>query len=416
LSSVALAALGFLVAMDVLGPLEGIRVLDCSGALGAYCTKLLANFGADVIKVEPPDGDELRHRPPFKGGIADVEKSLLHTYYHDNKRGVTLAASRPEAQRLLAELSASSDVVVVSPGRDGHTIGFDDGTALVTAGGPWDQRNLVVCAISPLGLEGPNWRWRATPFTSYAMGGLMFVVGPPEGPPMAIPGQQAYDEAGIHGALAVLAALFDRAQVEGQVVDLSVHEVMASQDRSIERFSTASLVTNRTTNFGPPPGGIWQCSDGRLDIASHSERHWAAFLETLGMPEELCDPLFADRAMRVQLFDLVTELVTPLLANVEVHDFVRRGQANGLPCAVFNSPESFLQDEQARSRNFFVENDRPHTGKLEMPGTPYVTTPSSLISYRRPAPLLGEHNEEIYGREMGHSVGTLREWRRDGLV
>ncbi len=396
----------------VIQPLTGVRVLDLSARTGAYCGKILADLGADVIKVELPSGDRMRFRPPFGDGRSAPEASALFAYYHHNKRGITLNWERDDAGVLLESLGASADVVLASPkGEPERLTGLvEDPPSLA-----WVPDSVLTCFITPFGLTGPYRDWRATPFTSFAMSGYMHAVGAPEGPPLAMPGQQFYDEAGIWAAFLVQATLRGPRRLWGQVIDLSVHEVGLFNKLGTEQYGLAGHIKSRATNFGPPPGGIWRCRDGFLDIGAHSAHHWDLFVDLLGRPDVLSDPIYRDRVTRVQLFDLLTDIIVEVLATRSAREFVVAGQAAGLPCALTQTPAQFVQDPQPAARDFFIESSRPGTGSLRIPGPPFVSDPS-LIAYRRPAPRLGEANEQVYDHELGHSVGELERWRADGLV
>ena len=145
--------------------------------------------------------------------------------------------------------------------------------------------------------------------TAHAMSGLMYAVGPEEGPPLSMPGRQLWDEAGVRAAICIVAALHERPRVGGQVLDVAAHEVMASQDDMIHRFSVAGLVMQRRANFAPPPSGTWTVADGIVDIAVNTPGHWESFVKTMGSPPELTDEMWKDRAMRIQLHDVLGETV-----------------------------------------------------------------------------------------------------------
>ena len=395
---------------DVPPPLRPFRILEFGDRLTAYCGKVLADLGADVIQIERPSGSGMRLSPPFRDGELTKESSLFFAYYQHNKRGITLDWSSDNARSILEELARGADVVLHSPDARQPLIGFDPESASIC----WKGDNVHSCFITPFGLTGPLRNWRATPFTSFAMSGLMHPVGPPEGPPIAQPGQQLYDECGLHAAM-MIQALFLRSTSPAQIVDISVHEVGWFNKISLERYGLKGRIATRATNFGPPPGGIWQCSDGLIDIASHAPRHWDIFLKVLDEPEMLMDPLYQDRGMRVQLFDLLTTFIAELLSTRSAKELVERGQAAGLPCALMYTPSEFLDDIQARERGFFVESSREGTGEFDIPGRPFRAIPD-LLSYRRSAPSLGEHNEAIYVNELGHSRRELASWRTSGLI
>jgi len=230
-----------------------------------------------------------------------------------------------------------------------------------------------------------------------------------------MPGQQAYDKAAIRAATMIQAQLLSGDHMDRQNIDLSVQEVSSWEKLLVERFAQSGRITTRETNFGPPPGGVWECLDGHVDIAAHAPRHWNIFLEVLGRPEDLTDPLYEERAMRVQLFDLLRELISAHLRRTSAQDFVERGQAQGLPCALMYSPGQFLQDKQPVSREFWIDMETPGLGPVKLPGRPYRSTPE-MLSFRRSAPFLGEHNQEIYAEELGHPAHELKEWAQRGLV
>jgi crotonobetainyl-CoA:carnitine CoA-transferase CaiB-like acyl-CoA transferase len=377
--------------------------------VGAYCGKVLADLGADVLKVERPGGDQLRRTPPFAPASDGGEQGLLFAWYHNNKRGITLDWTHSDAVALLAELAAPADVVVVSPDVREPLAGFEDPPSRPA----WLPQHTTLCAITPYGVTGPWRHWRATPFTSFAASGQMHATGPDEGPPLAMPGQQLFDQASTRAATMVISTIASR--FTGQTIDVSAHEVGAWQYQVIQRFATSGRILSRATNFGPPPGGIWQCRNGYVDIAAHSVHHWEVFVKLLGSPEELQDPMYSERAMRVALFDLLTTFITAHMANQSAQEFVDRGQALGLPCTVQYRPDEYLQDDHPWARGAFVQVENPALGQVTMPG-PVVTTAPPLATYRLPAPVLGASNKEVYVDELGHSPGELDDWRERGLI
>jgi crotonobetainyl-CoA:carnitine CoA-transferase CaiB-like acyl-CoA transferase len=393
-------------------PLHGVRVLEVGGRPAAYCGKILADLGADVIKVELPAGDRMRFLPPFREGRTGPEASLLFAYYHHNKRGITLNWEHAASRAVLERLASGADVVLASPkGEPERPVGLlDDPPSL-----SWVPDSVLTCFVTPFGLSGPYRDWRATPFTSFAMSGYMHAFGTPEGPPLAMPGQQFYDEAGIWAAFLVQASLRGPRELRGQVIDLSVHEVGLFNKLGTEQYGLAGHMKTRTTNFGPPPGGTWECRDGLVDIGAHSDRQWEVFVDLLGRPDVLCDPIYRDRVMRIQLFDLLTTVIAEQLSTRSAPEFVAAAQAAGLPCAVTQTPAEFTRSPQPAARGYFVPSTRAGTGPVSLPGRPFLSEPS-LIAYRRPAPSLGEANEEVYLHELGYSVGELGRWRSDGLL
>jgi crotonobetainyl-CoA:carnitine CoA-transferase CaiB-like acyl-CoA transferase len=393
---------------------SGVRVLDLAGPIGAYCSKLLADLGADVVKVEPPSGDSMRRTPP----VTDAAGSLVFASYHANKRGITLDVGRPGALPVFDALGPTCDVVLLSPSARRPVAGFDrDALAL-----SWATPDTIVASITPFGLTGP-WRdMRMTSFLSYAICGQMHFAGMSDGPPLAAPGQMAWDEAGIHGALGISAAMVARDRVGGQLLDLAVHEVEAAKDFLLERFSVERPGGwGRMVGVGIPPTGVWQCADGPLAVAAHQRHHWQAFLAMLDQPEDLQDPAFADPVFRREIFDALDALISPLMAERSRLDLFDRGQRAGLPCAPDNTPGEFVRDVQPRARDTFVSanvDPHPHPGPGPSVRIPWRWAHSSapLLSLRRGAPALGEHNEDIYVDELGFSRDDLDGWKACGLV
>jgi crotonobetainyl-CoA:carnitine CoA-transferase CaiB-like acyl-CoA transferase len=388
-------------------PLGGIRVLDLAGPLGSYCGRLLADAGADVVKVEPPEGDPLRHRPPFAGDRPGPQSSLSFAYYHANKRGVVLDYRRPEAAAALADLGANADVIVLTPTVREPVAGFDPAAGELAWAGP----QTVVCSITPFGLTGPCRTWRATHLVSHAMSGLMYVQGAPEGPPVVVPGQQLYDFTGAHAAVAVLTALRARPQVGGQLIDISAHEVLTQSCFDIYSYTNSALIGRRrprATQYSG--GGSWPCRDGVIEFTASTDKHWFALMELLDHPAELSDPSWAHPVVRHPYEDKIIEVMRPLIAAMSREDFFVRGQQLGLPCTVINTVGDFVDDQQPRSRGFFVRRELAGVGEVDLPGEPFRCTERVLDQYRRPAPRLGESSlSEVADqwREPAPAIGPV---------
>jgi crotonobetainyl-CoA:carnitine CoA-transferase CaiB-like acyl-CoA transferase len=393
-------------------PLAGIRILDFSDAMGAYCTRLLADLGADVVKVEPPAGDPMRRRPPFEKAAAGGGDSLLFAAYHANKRGVTLDRNRRDADDLRNTLARTADVIVLAPTRRSPIDGLDAEAGTVA----WAPHDAVVCAVTPFGLTGP-WRdFRATAFTSFAMSGGMHRVGPLPGPPVAIPGFISWDEAGIHAAVAVLAALEARPRCGGQLIDLSAHEVAAGKDYLVERYDVEAMVAwGRTPSVGYPPSGTWQCADGPFEVACHQVHHWDAFLAMLDQPQQLSDPSLSDPVVRRAAFDTLKDEIAELMRHRSREDLFEKGQAVGLPCCPQFTPLEFVDDPQPLARAVFAPMTTTALANVRMPWAAFSSSPP-LRSLRRPAPSLGQHNREVYVDELGFGDDELVAWRSQHLV
>ncbi len=377
-------------------PLGGVRVLDLSGQLGSYCGRLLADLGADVVKVELPGGDVLRHTPPYAGDHAGTERSLSFAYYHANKRGVVLDYRDPTTAAQLSQLGANADVVIVTPTAREPVTGFDPASGQLSWAGP----AAVLCSITPFGLTGPYRTWRATHLTSHAMSGLMYIQGPVDGPPVVVPGQQLYDHVGTHAAIAILTALRARPSAGGQLIDMSAHEVLAGSCFEVYGYTNSAQVTRRGTRPEVSSGnGIWQCADGAIEFVASTDKHWFALVELLGRPAELSDPAWAHPGVRQPHDHKIVEIMRPLIARLSREDFVTRGQQLGLPCALVNTVGQFVLDPQPRSRNYFVPGQLAELGEYELPGPPFRSSRPLLAQYRRPAPRLGAEDARAVARE-----------------
>jgi len=333
---------------------------------------LLADLGADVALVEPPDGDPLRRGSPFRD--ESPTESLVFAYYHASKRSVMVS---PDDYRGLERLGDNADVVVVSPSPESRLHGWDAKTRTID----WAP-GAIVCAITPFGLTGPHSWWRSTPFVSFAMGGNMLRMGSVEGPPQMIPGRQVWDEACVHAAVCILAALAVVDTVGPQSIDLSVHEVATGKDFFIEQYDAVGMsMLGRRVTVGYPPTGIYECVDGPFDVAAHQLRHWDAFCEMLGHPEELADPALADPLVRRERFEELGRTIQGLVHDRSRQDLVQRGQGAGLPCGMLNRPTEFVLDCQLAERESLIMSPSP-SGPLTMPapGSGFRSTPRMTIA------------------------------------
>ncbi|HTX27228.1 MAG TPA: CoA transferase [Streptosporangiaceae bacterium] len=375
-------------------PLDGVRVLDLGGELSAYGTKILADLGADVVKVEPSGGDRQRRRPPFAGGQAGLESSLTFAYYQANKRGVQLDLNDPGSVAELGRLAAGCDVVVISPSAKQPVPGWDrDGHTL-----SWAGPDTVICCLTPYGLDGPLRDRRATQLTAFADSGGMWSIGPPEGPPRTIPAFPFYDELSAHAAFSIMMALRERPHAGGQVIDLSLHDMLAYRESTVVSYYTivGHSLTSRRRMPSMPPTGIWDVSDGQIELLIWNPPHWDGFLDMMGRPEDLLDPALRQRTERHARADQLAPRVRELLAPFTTQGIWDLALVHRVPCAPVNTPLQVTQDPQLASRGFWVEHERAQTGAFRTPGRP-LNSSAPLLSYRREAPLLGEHDQDLLG-------------------
>ena len=285
-------------------PFRGVRILDLAAPVSAYCARILAGYGADVLRLERPGAGV--------DGAADPRRPWLDAWYAAGCRRATLDFADDRAVPLLAELAATVDVVIASPdGGHARSTGFvDDPLGLA-----WCGPSVVTCFLTPFGATGPLRNWRATPLTAHAMSGLMF-ADRSRGGAAAVDarasalGRGRDPSRNLHRGRAARAPA-----VGGQVLDVAAHEVMASQDdmhppllrRRPGDAASGQLRACRRAGRGPWPTGI-------IDIAVNTPGHWESFVKTMGSPPELTDEMWQDRTMRIQLHDVLSEIVAGLLA------------------------------------------------------------------------------------------------------
>ena len=392
-------------------PLSGIKVVDLTRILaGPFCTQLLADLGAEVIKVEPPGrGDPVRAQGAIKDGL-----SWYYAQFNRNKKSLTLDLYTGEGRAVLADLIRRADVLVENyrPGVLGK-MGFD--AARLQELNP----GLVVGSVNGYGSTGPYVDRPAFDFIAQAMSGFMSVSGAP-GEPMRAGPPIADLVAGLYAAFGILAALLARgrsAPAQGQRIEASLTGGLISMLAyfSAKYFATGEL-PERTGNDHPVvyPYGLFHAADGEVAIAPSTQVHVRRFLETLELADLLDDPAFADNGARVRNRERLRALIEAKTAAASVEQWIERLNAAGVPCGrVMNLAEVF-SDPQVLAQEMMLEFEHPGHGPVRMTGFPVKlsATPAQL---RRPAPALGEHTEEVL-RELGYAPARIAALRRDGIV
>jgi len=371
------------------GALAGYRVLDLCEPWGQYCGKLLADLGADVIKVEPPVGDPARALGPFKDDRPHPEGSLFFAYYNTNKRSLVLDLERPEGRATLERLLATADVLL-------ETFTAERAATLGLAYPALRARHprLVVTSLSGFGSDGPAAGQRTTSLVVFARSGLMQIIGPPEGPPSAAPGQMAFDLAAVDAAIGTLGALFARRRTgRGQHVDVAALEVLAAQ---IVPRLPGQWVPQRFGTLNPQlsPSGTYACRDGDVELNIVMPAQWDGLKELLGHPPELERPEWDRREARTPDLAVIAPIVAAALRDRSRAEVVEQAHRLRVPCLPVNSLADFAADAHVAARGFFVPAERPYLGSHLLPGAPYHFSEAGW-SLRRPAPLLGQHTAEI---------------------
>ncbi len=399
------------------GPLSGISVVECGeGVSAAFGAKMLADLGADVIKVEPPAGDLARQRGPFPGDTAHPEKGGLFMYLNANKRGVTLDLKQSEGRALLDRLLAKADVLIHNvplPQRPAHGL---DSKALCAK-----YPALIVAGISVFGDFGPHANYRGYELTAVNAGGWAFLspgASPyPDKPPLKCFGQQGDFQGGVHAALTTMAAYFHRLKDgKGQAIEISEQEAVAAMlEMNFMHWSYGGRETSRLGQRLIGPWFMLDCSDGKIFVLCVEEDQWQRLVQLMGNPEWASEELFKDRLARGANADALKALMTEWVATWKVQDLFREGQKRRIPFAAVNRMNDLYGDEHLKERRFFVKQTQPEVGTLEMPGAPFQFhgTPWSL---RRPAPRLGEHTEAVFCNELGLARDELAKLKRRHIL
>ena len=399
-------------------PLEGYRVLDLSGPLGVYCGKLMADMGADVIKVEPPGGDPMRMAGPFVGKKPDPDRSLNWLHFNTNKRSITLAIGMPDGARLLRRLAKDADVLLETC-RPGFLDGLDLGYDVLRGLNP----GLIYVSITPFGQTGPYRDYVASDLVGFAMGGYMYVTGWPHTPPTRLWGSQAYHASSNRAFIATLIAVYHRMNTgEGQHVDVSMQESVAATTEHVNmayHYGGESAV-----RCGFRHGGqfvaTWRCKDGYASITTNTQKAWdelRAWMAEDGMVGDLMDEKYGSLfVLRGDESSHIEELIESWSSTHTRAEITERGQAGHHPWGPVVTSEELLDNPQLWARSFLMEVEDPELGtSLTYPGAPYNMTRSPW-TLKSTAPAAGEHNADVYRGELGLSPQELEELGRSGVV
>ncbi len=401
--------------MDIL---SDIKVLELAHSLsGAFCAKLLADQGANTVKVEPPGwGDPARREPPFINGIPDPDSSTIFLAFNTNKRGITLDIEQPQGRELLLRLVADADVLIESY-PPGHLESLDLGYQVLRE----TNAKLVVSSITYFGQTGPYRDYQGGDLVVQALGGFLnAVTGSADRPPMGTTLEQMEITAARNGAIAIMAALLQRRQSgEGQQIDLSTMEAAVSTPSGlIQPYS----FTGRSPKRGGSDGNVMDgmhlpTKDGEVTLttAGTGGRPMEAWSEFLEEPR-LLDPKFATRPSRLENWEELHILVAPKLALWNNLDLMHETMARGLVIGLVQNPQQVVDSPHLAERGYFVEIDHPEAGSLKYPSPGFLMDEENPMEGSKAAPTLGEHNSEILGGELGLSAEELGQLRASQII
>ena len=392
--------------------LEGIRVLDLTRALaGPFCTLMLGDNGADVIKIEiPGSGDDTRKwGPPFIG-----DESAYFLSINRNKRSLTLNLQDPKAQDVFMKLAKDSDVVVenFTPGvMDRFGLGYE----AVKAVNP----NVVYCSISGFGQDGP---YRSRPAYDQIMqgvGGLMSITGEPDGEPQKIGIAVTDIGAGMWSSFAITTALHHRDKTgEGQYIDISMLDAQVAWLTYQAAFFFANDEPPKRMGAAHPtlvPYQAFMCSDGKyINVAVGSERIWERFCQGMGREDLKDHPDYSVNSVRVAHRGAIVSMLQEIFLTRPVSEWVEDLQAANVPCGPINDLADVFADPQVLARDMLQEMPHPTLGTIKQTGLPikFSRTPGGLD---RHPPLLGEHNQEILS-SLGYSDADVQSLKDASVI
>ena len=395
--------------------LAGLRILDLTDLKGALCAKLFGDMGADVIKIEPPEGDATRRLGPFLDGQPHPDRSLLFWFYNTSKRGITLDLNQPASQEVVKQLAAQADVLIESatPGTLARLgLGYDE----LKQTNP----NLVFTSITPFGQTGPYRAYRSSDMVAEALGGMLWTNGFPDEPPLHAMGLQAYHSASFFAAIGTLLALWTRdATGEGQWVDVSIQEAVAGAVEHVAPFYHQGLgiESRRGSLHWSRYFRVAQCRDGYVMHCSLGD--WTSLVEWVkgdGKAQDLEDARWQDLTYRKEQAEHLFDILDDWAKDYSVAELMEGAQLRRIPYAMVRPPEALADDPQLNDRSFFSTIEHPELGRtVRYPGGPihFTTTPWRIA--RRP-PLLGEHNDEVYSNELGLEANRLSALKQAGVI
>ena len=411
--------------MPLLPPQEGAllppyRVLDLSGPEGVYCGKLLADYGADVVRVEPPSGDPGRSLGPFSDDSAHPERSLYFLFYNTNKRSITLDLKSERGRDLMLRLAAQSDVVLES-----FPVGYLDSIGLGYEALREVNPGIVMASITPFGQTGPWKDYKSTDLIALAASGFMQITGDPDGPPLRQGNEQSHFPAGQFAGAAVLAALYyrDINGGEGQYIDVSLQEALITYYTDAHPALAWMQMGQNVTRVGHNstlviPLGAYPSQDGWISAGIITPREWDTLAEWIfevtGNEEVLNEAYKGGNQDRAPHNDIITALVIDFTTRFTSEYLFHEGQRRNLVVLPVNTVSDLLADPQLEASNFWFGLDHPETGNLQYPLGVYDSEDFSPGG--NPAPKIGADNEAIYGGELGLTSEEMASLAAAGVI
>lgn len=394
-------------------PLADIKVLDLSRVLaGPYCSMMLGDLGADVIKVERPGlGDDTRQwGPPEAGGEA-----AYYLCVNRNKRSITVDMKQPEGREIIRKLALQSDILI-----ENYKVGTLQKMGLGYADLKTENPGLVYCSITGFGQDGPYKDMPGYDFMIQGMGGVMSFTGDADGPPMKVGVAIVDITAGLFASSAILAALRHRDRTGcGQYIDIALLDsVMAWLANVGSNYLVSGELPKRYGNAHPNivPYELFEAGDGvYIALAVGNDRQWRNFCELAEIPELADDPRFGTNPERVKNRATLIPIVAERMRTRTADDWLEQLNRLKIPCGPINTLDRLFSDPQVRSRQMVTEVPHPSAGTVPLVASPMHFSDTPCEVTRHP-PLLGEHTREVLQTELGYSPETIQALEQSGVV
>ena len=392
--------------------LSGYKVLDLSSSMAAFCGKMLRDLGMDVIKVEPPGGDASRLEPPFAKGRDDCESSLRFAYLNAGKRSVTLDITKESGRKIFLDLVARSDVLLESfePGfLAAHNLGYEE---LIEK-----QNKLILVSVSGFGQDGPYAHYKTPDIVGNAMGGLLYISGDPTMTPCNPPETQSYYYGSLFACYGVMLALWQReTRGIGAWIDTSIQASMALHEHVAFNYSAEGRVMKRagSQHQHNAPANLFQCKNGWIALFV-TQNHWPLLLKIWDDHDPaLDDPKWINSNLRREHADYINAQVTSFTLRFRKEELAEVFQKNGIPGLPVNSPSDFMKDPHILARGFFSTVTHPVLGSFQQPGNCFMV--DGARSGPAPAPLVGQHNQEVLCGELGLDAAEMAALTAERIV
>jgi len=399
---------------DRYGFLHGLYILDLADEKASFCTKLLGDMGARVIKVEKPGGHASRNIGPFFKDNSRSKNSIPFFYSNTNKLGITLDLEHAESQSIFSKLVSNADVVV-------HTFAPEDLKRMGLEFETLSSRNpkLILASVTGFGQNGPRKNFKTNDLVASAYGGQMYACGSPSAPPLKSCGDQSYYAASLFAATAILLALRNRTKTGiGEQLDISLQaSVTATLEHVMVRYLSEGIIFQRQESLHWNDGFvILPCRDGFIHVTLFQK--WETLIEWLaseGMAQDLVDEKWLDEDYRRGHLGHVVSVLEKWTTAHSVDEIFELAQLMRFPWAPVRTPHDVINCPQHKARRFFIEREDAGSGKtVSFPGIPYKTS-AKIDARTNSAPEPGEHNEIIYGQELGLSENKMK-WLYDNHV